>query len=83
MQECALAWQYQLLVFNNTIVNCSITGARAIMLWPKAVGCITRSYDFRDQNTELVVVNNIFVQPAGSTSPYFAAYQSSSANTFA
>jgi hypothetical protein len=70
-------------MFNNTIVNWSITGARAIMLWPKAVGCITRSYDFRDPNTHLVVVNNVLVQPASSTSPYFAAYQASSANTIA
>ncbi len=77
------AYPDQLEVFNNTIVNSGITGAQATMQWPSAKGTITRSYNFYDPSTQLILTNNIFVQPAGATSPYYTAYQKSTANTAA
>ncbi len=70
----------QLLIYNNTIVNGGDVTNAAGMQWPGSNEEIGRSYDFHDPTTKLVLSNNIIVQPANSTVPYWMAYQASTAN---
>jgi hypothetical protein len=73
----------EIQVYNNTIVNGGVVTETSGLQWPGSNESIGRGSGFYDLTTILALSNNIIVEPAGSTVPYWTPYQPSQSNLIA